>query len=144
MFAGVAMDRFFVYLDQRDGRDKKLSPIFIFDTTTQQFVRPAPGPADENVQHIAVAKDQPIFVASSGVGGELSVYRLDFNARNAPPATARFVKKLVGRGSEGTADVTLSDDGSVLYYTNSRSGTGGGIGARVSAAIDVQSERELW
>ena len=123
--------------------DRDRITIAVLDIQTGAVARLVP--KEDASWRITVAKDQPLMVLSAGDNNRLDVYRLEIDPRNASRLAIRPVKELEARDSVATKDVALSDDGRLLYYSNSAGGaSGGGRGAIIAAIIDVPSGVETW
>lgn len=142
VFAGVIGNRYYVFLKWRQEGESRSSTIIIFDNVSQQTI--FRNRTTNGYTHAAVAKNSLLFVAGASQRRMLDVYKIVPDSRNGAKFSFQLVKELEARDSSGTKDVALNDEGTVLYYSNNRWGTGGGTGARLSAAIEVQSRREVW
>ncbi len=128
-FAGVVSNRFYVFTGD--------SPI-ILDLTAQdvQHIPPAAG----GLTLTAVAKNRPLIAVGTFDNPSIELYEIN-PAQQRTRLSIRKVKTL--QASDGVSQLTLSDDGALLYWSSATSGSGQ-FGRRLASALDVETGRQIW
>jgi hypothetical protein len=137
-YRGAAADRYHVFLEETDTYSTN---IFVIDEVTQSVTK-----RDVGGSEIAISQGQPILVAGGMThideeGQFFYVYNLlPTNGKLRLDRTRQFYVP----HARMTEDLWLDPSGATLHFNAKSVGTGGGIGIRMSGAIDMQNGRLLW
>jgi hypothetical protein len=126
-FVGLVSDWLYVF----DG------PV-VFDPTTQQITQAEPGGGPV----VAVAAHKPLVAVGNHNDATIQLFEIKA-AEQGAGLSIRKLRTVEAEGATAVSQLTLSDDGALLYWSSATQGSGG-FGARLAGALDVDTGRQVW